>query len=50
MNGAINALAGFDRYLSGLKLDRDEHVAIQMHIAKIRQEFDACWQRGNDGT
>lgn len=50
MNGVINALAGLDRYLSGLKLERDEHVAIQMHMNKIRHELDAYGQRGNDGT
>lgn len=31
------AIANFDRYLSGLKLAREEHVAIQLHIDAIRK-------------
>lgn len=34
------SLANFDRYLSGLQLNRDDHVAIQMHVAALRKEIE----------
>jgi hypothetical protein len=38
------ALSNFDRYLSGLKLSREEHVAIQMHVAALRKEIETGGQ------
>lgn len=48
MSAALHALAGFDRFRSGLMLDREDHVAIQMHVTKIRQEIETAGQKGRD--
>lgn len=46
----LNSLMHFDRYLSGLKLARDEHETINLHIQKLGAEIKAAGQRGEDGT
>lgn len=33
----INALVNLDCFLRTLKLDRDQHGIIQMHVEKVRQ-------------